>query len=157
MNSEKNKPTDSRHLSRILAVGYFFSIQSQNELTDISESLAPLEPNSIADVLEEGKYNTKLYTKIVEGTESNLKIIDKTITKMAPSWPLDQINPVDLAILRISIWEAFIGKINPEKVVINEAIELGKEMGSLESGSFINGVLGGIINNKKVKQKLESI
>lgn len=156
MNSD-TKPTDSRHLSRVLAAQYIFSHQAQQSLEDIHESLSPFEPNSVIHELEEKKYSNKLYEKLTEGTLKYLKEIDETIQKMAPSWPIDQINPVDLAILRIAIWEAFIGCINPDKVVINEAIELGKEIGAKESSSFINGVLGSIINNKNIREYLKKL
>jgi N utilization substance protein B len=69
--------------------------------------------------------------------------IDAKIVKAAPSWPIDNLNKIDLAILRLAIFELMDGK-NPPKVIIDEAVELGKEFGSENSGSFINGVLGTI-------------
>ncbi|MFC1711990.1 transcription antitermination protein NusB, partial [Patescibacteria group bacterium] len=60
----------------------------------------------------------------------NLDKIDKTITKCAPEWPLEKLNKLDLAILRLALFELLIDKKNPVKVVIDEAIELGKEYGS---------------------------
>ena len=74
------------------------------------------------------------------------KEIDAIIQKFAPSWPVEQISPMDLAILRLSIWELlFKEKKEPYKVVVDEAVEIAKEYGSETSGSFINGVLGTII------------
>lgn len=74
------------------------------------------------------------------------KEIDGLIEKFAPSWPIEQISPMDLAILRLSIWElAFKEKKEPYKVVVDEAVEIAKEYGTETSGSFINGVLGAII------------
>ena len=76
----------------------------------------------------------------------NQKKIDTLISKFAPSWPIEQIAPVDLAILRLSIWELmFKEKKEPYKVVVDEAIEIAKEYGSQTSGAFVNGVLGAII------------
>jgi N utilization substance protein B len=60
------------------------------------------------------------------------------------------INKVDLQILRLAIFEAFISEINPTKVVINEAIDLAKEFGGGPSGKFVNGVLGNLINNEEL-------
>ncbi len=67
--------------------------------------------------------------------------IDEQIQACAPDWPLAQINRVDLAILRLALYEL---KTNdtPYKVVIDEAVELAKEYGSDSSAKFINGVLG---------------
>ena len=53
---------------------------------------------------------------------------------------------MDLAILRLSIWElAFKEKKEPYKVIVDEAVEIAKEYGTETSGGFINGVLGAII------------
>lgn len=81
--------------------------------------------------------------------------IDKYIEKNAKSWPINQISPTDLAILRLAIWELiYKTKKEPYKVIIDEAVELAKEYGSDTSGSFINGVLGAIVKkNLKLKSK----
>lgn len=77
------------------------------------------------------------------------KAIDAVIAKNAPAWPLEQIAPVDLATLRLAIWELLYKKPKePYKVIIDEAIEIAKEFGSETSGSFVNGVLGSIIKSK---------
>jgi N utilization substance protein B len=67
--------------------------------------------------------------------------IDQLIVSCAPEWPLDQINRIDLAILRLAIHE-LITTTTPHKVVIDEAVELAKEYGSENSSKFVNGVLG---------------
>lgn len=73
------------------------------------------------------------------------KKIDKIITEAAPEWPIKQINRVDLAILRLAIYELIIIKKEPPKVIIDEAVELAKEFGSEKSSSFVNGVLGTVL------------
>ena len=87
---------------------------------------------------------TELYESIKEGVIDNSAEIDSIITKYAPQWPLDQIKLVDLQILRIAIFEGFIGKITPPKVALDEAIEIAKEFGGETSSKFVNGVLGAI-------------
>lgn len=74
---------------------------------------------------------------------SSIKKIDKVITKAAPAWPIDKINKIDLAILRFAVFE-LLQKTTPQKVVIDEAVEIAKEYGSESSSSFVNGVLGTI-------------
>jgi N utilization substance protein B len=69
--------------------------------------------------------------------------IDALIEKAAPTWPIEKLNKIDLAILRLAVYELKKGK-TPPKVVIDEAVELAKEYGSESSSSFINGVLGTI-------------
>jgi transcription antitermination protein NusB len=76
--------------------------------------------------------------------------IDVKIKLAAPSWPINQINKIDLAILRQSIYELMYAKSAPTKVVVDEAVELAKEYGSDSSASFINGVLGKVIEQNKI-------
>ena len=73
---------------------------------------------------------------------ANLEKIDKLISTNAPKWPIDKINHVDLAILRLAFWELNFQKSTPPKVIIDEAVEIAKEFGSDNSSSFVNGVLG---------------
>ena len=80
---------------------------------------------------------------------SKKKEIDGLIIKNAKSWPIDQINPVDLSTLRLAIWELlFKEKKEPYKVIIDEAVEIAKEYGTETSGSFVNGVLVSIIKSR---------
>ena len=74
---------------------------------------------------------------------ANKEEIDKKIAQSAPTWPIDKLNRIDLAILRLAVYELEEGNA-PPKVIIDEAVELAKEFGSDNSASFINGVLGTI-------------
>lgn len=69
--------------------------------------------------------------------------IDSKIQSAATAWPIDKLNRIDLAILRLAVYE-LENEETPPKVIIDEAVELGKEFGSENSSSFINGVLGTI-------------
>ena len=81
---------------------------------------------------------------LVAGTTANLEMLDTTIRQMAPNWPLDQMSRIDVCILRLGIYEMTKGGKVPQKVAINEAVELAKLFGSDSSGRFINGVLGSV-------------
>lgn len=70
--------------------------------------------------------------------------IDKKIENAAPEFSIDKINKVDLAILRLAVYELLVEKTQPVKVIIDEAIELAKEYGGDSSPSFVNGALGNI-------------
>ena len=72
---------------------------------------------------------------------------DEIIAQAAPEWPLKNINRIDLAILRVATEELQKSE-TPPKVVIDEAVEIGKKYGAENSASFINGVLGTILKNK---------
>ena len=76
---------------------------------------------------------------------SALPTIDEKIRIAAPEWPIDKIAKIDLAVLRLAVFELTIEKKEPPKVVIDEAIELSKEFGNEHSSKFINGVLGTIL------------
>ncbi|MDO8270027.1 MAG: transcription antitermination factor NusB [Candidatus Levybacteria bacterium] len=73
---------------------------------------------------------------------SKVSEIDETISKIAPEFPIEKINKVDLAILRLAIYELQFDKKTPPKVIIDESIELGKEFGGEATPAFINGALG---------------
>ncbi len=74
------------------------------------------------------------------------KELDDAITKAAPEFPVEKINKVDLAILRLAMYELLFKKDTPPKVVIDEAVELAKEYGGETSPAFINGALGHVKN-----------
>ncbi len=77
----------------------------------------------------------------------NQAVIDEYIRNAAPEFPVEKINKVDLAILRLAAYELVIVKNEPPKVIIDEAVELAKEYGGEASPAFINGALGNIIKH----------
>lgn len=76
--------------------------------------------------------------------------LDLDIQKAAPTWPTDKLNKVDLAILRLAVYELKLGE-TPPKVIIDEAVELAKEFGAESSSSFVNGVLGTIFKDNETE------
>lgn len=103
----------------------------------------------LMQVLFQWDFNHKKTNDISE-IISKLPEIDSKISVAAPEWPIEKINKIDLAILRLSVFELLLGS-EPPKVVIDEAVELGKEYGSENSSSFINGVLGKLIITEGIK------
>lgn len=81
--------------------------------------------------------------------------VDKLISDNATEWPIDKLNKTDLAILRLAVYELMVEKTQPIKVIIDEAVELAKEMGSENSPGFINGVLGSIVKDDERLQETE--
>lgn len=82
--------------------------------------------------------------KLALGVVQNLPEIDEIIQKHAPEWPIDQTPMVDRNVLRLGVFELCFLKEVPPKVVIDEAVELGKSFGGESSGKFVNGVLGSV-------------
>lgn len=80
---------------------------------------------------------------------ANLERIDGIISSHASKFPIDKIAKIDLAILRLAVYELSVKPHEPEKVIINEAVELAKELGGEKSYSFINGVLGQLVKRNE--------
>jgi len=77
---------------------------------------------------------------LVRGVARHRRSIDETIERVSTNWRLDRMAKVDRNVLRLAVYELIETDV-PVKVVINEAIELGKKYGSESSGAFVNGVL----------------
>lgn len=80
-----------------------------------------------------------------------IRQIDKLTEQAAPTWPIAKINKIDLAILRLAIFELVFEKNVPPKVAVDEAVELAKSYGSDSSPGFINGALGKLISDLKIE------
>jgi transcription antitermination protein NusB len=94
--------------------------------------------------------------EIVSGVMETKDQLDALIKKYAPEWPVDQLAIVDRNVLRLAIYELTMSEDVPIRVVIDEAVELGKWFGAEGSARFINGVLGAIsLGNKAIADQLE--
>ena len=91
--------------------------------------------------------------KLVEGVGNNLIEINDKISEFAPAFPLGDMPPVDRAILRLAVYELLFDTLEsentPERVAINEAVNMAKKFGAESSGRFVNGVLGGIVRDQQ--------
>ena len=76
-----------------------------------------------------------------EKIQSKLAEIDEMINATAIGWKTDRMGKVDLAIIRLAVYEIKYDESVPTSVAINEAVELAKKFGQDESSSFVNGVL----------------
>ena len=79
--------------------------------------------------------------ELVRGVACHRRELDAAIEAVSQNWRLDRMARVDRNVLRLAAFELLHRSDVPVKVVINEAIELGKKFGSESSGAFINGVL----------------
>lgn len=91
---------------------------------------------------KDSEYMLKKFSQIVEKIEE----LDKIISEVSVGWTLDRMNKLDLTILRLATYEIKYDDDIPEKVAINEAIEIAKKYGGDNSPSFVNGVLAKIVN-----------
>jgi N utilization substance protein B len=126
----------TRHQARAAVVGLLYAYDLGNEtIGDFFE-----------DILEEKKIRNKqreFSSGLFKGTIENLEIVDKQIKENLKSWNFDDLGKIEKAILRLATYEIVVDK-NDKAVVINEAIELAKELADDKSHQFINGVLDSI-------------
>lgn len=136
---------DNRHLTRIYVIQELFQIHFPRfggDYIDINKTSSDLG-------YDISQIDKKRADEIIEGVEKNLPHIDQMIAELAPQWPLEQIVRTDIEILRLSIYEGFISKSVPEKVAIDEGIELAREFGGENSRKFVSGVLGTLFEKSK--------
>ena len=77
---------------------------------------------------------------------SRLPEIDQKISENSRGWKIDRIARAELAILRLAVYEALYDEDVPVGVAVNEAVELAKQYGADNGPSFVNGILGKIVN-----------
>jgi N utilization substance protein B len=137
----------NRHLGRIVVLQTLFEqefrVNSGDENFDIDEVL----DKNIKRYSKTLK-DTKFVISLVKGINSKTTELDAAIQPLAPEWPLDQIARMDRIVLRIGAYELLYEKGAPDKVVINEAVELAKGFGGDNSSKFINGVLGSLLRKR---------
>lgn len=117
-----------------------FQMESTN---DYSDEAMELYLNNF--IFDEGE--TEYIKKAIKTIKDNVEEIDKHIISHLDSWSIHRLAKVDLAVLRIAIYEILFRDDIPLQVSINEAIETVKKFSSEDSFRFINGVLGGFVRS----------
>lgn len=108
-----------------------------------AESMLAVYLNSISE--EEGKkLETQYILQVLEGVPRVVAELDRLILENSKDWTLERMAKIDLAILRVAIYEMKYMPDIPVSVSINEAVELAKQFSYPEAGCFINGVLGSV-------------
>ena len=125
-----------------------FKLLYSNEIQkDIDEEQIDLylQDNNI-----EGKMQIEYVKTTFFGIQKNLNDIEELIkNNLKENWSINRISKIDLAILKIAIYEIIYANL-PYKVVINEAVELAKKYGEDQSKAFVNGVLASIVKEKNI-------
>ncbi len=89
--------------------------------------------------------------RLVSGVSTNKEKIDRLIEQSADHWRLRRMAKVDLTILRMATYEMLFCSDIPMNVSMDEAIEIGRRFGSVDSSTFINGVLDQVALSGGVK------
>ncbi len=126
----------TRHQARSAVIGLLYAYDLGNE------NIAKFSD----EILEENKIRNKQRTfsnSLFQGTIENLPSIDVEIVKHLKDWDFDSIGKVEKAIMRLGTYEILIAGTD-RAIIINEAVELAKELADEKSPMFINGVLDAI-------------
>lgn len=103
-------------------------------------------------VMEDSEEDAQYMRYLVENTLKNLNEIDAEIKKYLRGWQLERIANVDRAILRLAFFEIMFEKEIPDKVVLNEAIEIAKLFSDEQSHRYINGVLSSFLQSRQATE-----
>jgi len=139
----------SRRQAREFALQFIFSVDFNKE-ESVNELLEEFHESETAfiDNNDFTKKDIEFANSLINGTVENMEKIDELISKSAIGWTFDRIAKVDLAILRLAIFEIYFMEDVPEGVSANEAVDLAKKYSADVAGSFVNGVIGKIIREK---------
>lgn len=85
---------------------------------------------------------------LVEGVVEHAARIDELISTHAHGWTIERMPAVDRALLRLGVWEVLFNDEVPDAVAVDEAVELAKSLSTDDSPSFVNGLLGRIVDLK---------
>ena len=142
MNTKSNKSyIQKRREGRIIAFQTLFAYNFNSKTLDELFKWDWLIKKYSNESLEYAKF-------LIKGTIENLNIIDKKIKSKLKNWDFSRISNIDKAILRFSIFSMFFETDLPEKVIINEAVEIVKNFGTEDSYKFINGILDALKRSK---------
>ena len=108
-----------------------------HEESEMSEQLSLYEEQLEGCSEKDSNYILTKYKNIVEKLEE----IDTAIGESSKGWKVSRMAKVDLALIRLAVYEMKYEEDVPVKVAINEAVELAKQYGTDESPAFVNGVL----------------
>lgn len=123
-----------RTKARIVALQFLYQIDVRG--MDVLPQL-----NEFVDENAENKTIGEYAKEIISGCVAHWDEIECKIQEVAQNWTVSRMAVVDRTILRIAVYEMSYQNAIPHKVVINEAIELGKSFSTSNSGAFINGIL----------------
>lgn len=139
------------HCFKILFCADFHPAEEKKEQIDRYFD-EPLEDETTPEGVDEILHEVEMEAEEEAGLKAKaeavmLKIpeLDEKINEVAEGWKTKRMGKVELTILRLALYEMLYDEEVPEKVAINEAVELAKRFGGNESPAFINGVLAKLV------------
>ena len=135
---------NARHKARRFAVQAVYQWQ-----------MAGADPKEIEkeffEVHDINKFDVDYFRALLSGVTQYQSRIDTEMTPVLDR-PISELSPVELAVLRVALYELFYRPDVPYKVVINEALELTKTFGSVDGFKYVNGVLDKIVTLNKLRK-----
>ncbi|WP_068616938.1 transcription antitermination factor NusB [Paenibacillus tuaregi] len=145
-----------RRLAREIAVQSLYQME-MNEVEAqeaVTMLLAEAGGENESEVELKDMGTPEFVLELVNGVWSRKSEIDNLLSEYLKGWQISRLSRVDRQILRLAAFEMIYREDTPAKVVVNEAIELAKHFGTSESGKFVNGVLGKMIQDtEQLKNK----
>jgi N utilization substance protein B len=132
----------SRRKTREFVLQALFAADAKNE--DPRDTLVFLESHFAQHTDEDVKMHrimSDFAEKLVSAVAEDREAIDQMITRLSHNWKVHRMNRVDRNILRMAIAEMIHFSETPGRVILNEAIDIGKKYGAENSAAFINGIL----------------
>lgn len=124
-----------RRAGRVAALQYLFA-WSLNSPVNLAQDL-----QSFFESQEQPRETYSYGEEIIQGVIQNIADLDARIKGLAHNWEFERIAKIDLAILRLAMYEMLYRKDVPPVVSINEAIDLSKQFSNADAKRFINGIL----------------
>lgn len=119
---------------RAIELLYEAALREADPVTLLGERVGSPEVEPVGD-----------YTvRLIEGISENRTRIDELLAEHAQGWSLQRMPPLDLAVLRLGLYELLWAEDVPDPVAIDEAVHLVKTLSTDDSPRFVNGVLGRI-------------
>jgi len=141
-----------RHEARALAIQALYAWKlSGYEIEKVKEDLLSDSP-ALLD--KTPVYDENYFNELTHNVAKHAKILDAEIDQYLDRH-ISQINPVELSILRVALYELKFNQAIPHKVVLNEAIILAKKFGAVDGHKYINGVLDKLAKQLRTEQMPE--
>lgn len=130
--SEDIFPSKTRHRARERAIAFLYEAQTKQA--------SPLDL-----LAQQNVPPADFATALIEGVSEHQSEIDALISAHSEQWRAERLAEVDLAVLRLAVYEMCFCDDIPVAVAIDEAVELAKEYSTQDSSRFVNGVLSGVL------------
>ncbi|GAB23615.1 MAG TPA: transcription antitermination factor NusB [Gordonia polyisoprenivorans] len=131
------KQPGTRHKARRRAIDLLFEAEAK----DVSPAELVAERRELVQTDESVGQIHPYTARVVDGLVADEAQIDAVISSHLKGWTLQRLPAVDRAILRLATWELFNATDVDPIVVVDEAVELAKELSTDDSPAFVNGVL----------------